>query len=35
LSQRDAVSQSFTELQGEDRDITLAAAHINDAVTGR
>ncbi|XP_065898997.1 uncharacterized protein [Dysidea avara] len=32
---RDAVSQSFTELQGEDRDVILAAAHINDAVTGR
>ena len=35
ILQKDAVSQLFTEFQDDNRDIILAAAHINDAISGR
>ncbi|XP_071481798.1 uncharacterized protein [Diadema antillarum] len=31
----DALTQTFTELKGEDRELKLAAAHIDDAISGR
>nr|XP_054758693.1 uncharacterized protein LOC129264776 isoform X2 [Lytechinus pictus] len=31
----DALTETFTELKGEDRELKLAAAHIDDAISGR
>ncbi|PIK51700.1 putative two pore calcium channel protein 1 isoform X3 [Apostichopus japonicus] len=31
----DSLTESFTELKGEDRELKLAAAHVDDAITGR
>lgn len=35
VSQNDSLTESFTELKGEDRELKLAAAHVDDAITGR
>ena len=33
--QCDTLTQTFTGLQGENRELKLAAAHIDDAINGR
>ena len=35
LFQADALTKQFGDLQGEHRELKLAAAHIEDALTGR
>ena len=35
LKQEDLVSKQYKKLKGEDKNLLLAAAHIDDAKTGR